>query len=71
MNTKEKQDLIKSFIDGPLQKYLTGDISYGKFIELTNEVCGTDFSYSDLYPNYLFNGILTYPHNELLEDLKK
>ena len=54
-------DLIKKFIDGPLQRYLTGDISFGKMIELINEECGTNFKYSDLYPSYLFNASLKYP----------
>ena len=52
------EELIKKFINGPLQKYLTGDISFGKFIELINEECGTNFRYSDLYPSYLFNQTL-------------
>ena len=56
----EREQLIKDFIDGPLQRYLTGDISFGKFKELTNEVCGTNFSYSDLYPSNLFNAQLCY-----------
>jgi len=53
-----KEQLIKTFINGPLQKYLTGDISFGKMIELINEECGTNFKYSDLYPSYLFNATL-------------
>ena len=61
MKREEKEKLIKAFIDGPLKNYLTGDSSYGKFIEEINEVCGTDFRYSDLYPSYLFNAELTYP----------
>jgi hypothetical protein len=52
------EELIKKFINGPLQRYLTGDISYGKYIELINEECGTNFRYSDLYPSYLFNQTL-------------
>jgi hypothetical protein len=40
---------------------LTGDISYGRMIELINEKCGTNFKYSDLYPSYLFNATLKYP----------
>ena len=52
------EELIKKFINGPLQRYLTGDISFGKFIELINEECGTNFRYSDLYPSYLFNQTL-------------
>ena len=69
MTTNEK--LIKDFIDGPLQTYLTGDISYGRFVELINETCGTDFRYGDMYPHYLFNAQLTYEEaNKLmLEDL--
>lgn len=58
----KEEELIKIFINGPLQKYLTGDISFGKFIELINEQCGTNFKYSDLYPSYLFNATLKYPH---------
>lgn len=54
----KEEELIKTFINGPLQKYLTGDISYGRFIELINEECGTNFRYSDLYPSYLFNQTL-------------
>lgn len=63
--------IIKDFIDGPLQRYLTGDISFGKFKELTNELCGTKFVYSDLYPSYLFNARLSYEEADrlLLEDL--
>jgi hypothetical protein len=53
-----KEELIKKFINGPLERYLLGDISFGKFIELINEECGTDFRYSDLYPTYLFNQTL-------------
>jgi hypothetical protein len=67
----DKEQLILSFIDGPLQRYLTGDISYGKFVERINEVCGTDFRYSDLYPSYLFNARLTHleAHKLMLDDL--
>lgn len=61
MKKEEKEKLIKAFIDGPLREYLSGDSSYGKFIEEINEVCGTDFRYSDLYPSFLFNAELTYP----------
>lgn len=63
--------IIKDFIDGPLQRYLTGNISFGKFKELVNETCGTNFSYSDLYPSYLFNAKLSYEEADrmLLEDL--
>ena len=56
-----KEELIKIFIDGPLKEYLTGDISFGKFIQLINEECGTNFKYSHLYPSYLFNAKLKYP----------
>jgi hypothetical protein len=56
-----KEELIKIFIDGPLKEYLTGDISYGRMIELINEKCGTNFKYSNLYPSYLFNATLKYP----------
>lgn len=57
----KEEELIKIFLNGPLQKYLTGDISFAKFIELINEECGTNFKYSDLYPSYLFNATLKYP----------
>ena len=69
MTPNEK--LIKDFIDGPLQRYLTGDISFGKFKEEINEACGTNFIYSDLYPSYLFNARLSYEEADkmLLEDL--
>jgi hypothetical protein len=60
MNTKQKEQLILDFIEGPLRKLLTGDISFSKFKELTNEVCGTNFTYSDLYPSYLFNAEIDY-----------
>lgn len=60
MEKEQKKQLILDFINGPLQEYLTGDISFGKFKERTNEVCGTDFCYSDLYPSYLFNAALVY-----------
>jgi hypothetical protein len=55
MDTRIKKDLILSFINGPLKKLLTGKISFSRFKESVNEVCGTDFIYSDLYPSYLFN----------------
>jgi hypothetical protein len=55
MNNEEKKELILKFINGPLQEYLLGEISYGRFKELINETCGTDFSYSEIYPSYLFN----------------
>lgn len=55
MNNDEKKELIVKFINGPLQEYLLGDISFSRFKELINETCGTDFSYSELYPSYLFN----------------
>jgi hypothetical protein len=61
MTNLEKKQLILDFINGPLQRYLTGDISFGKFKELINEQLGTDFIYSDLYPSYLFNASITYP----------
>jgi hypothetical protein len=60
MNSEEREDLILLFINGPLQEYLLGDISFGRFKELINESCETNFKYSDLYPSYLFNGKLTY-----------
>jgi hypothetical protein len=52
------KELIKKFIDGPLQSYLTEEISYSRFVEMVNEECGTDFKYSDLYPSFLFNRTL-------------
>ncbi len=52
------EQIIKKFIEGPLQSYLTGDISYSRFIELINEECDTKFKYSDLYPSFLFNATL-------------
>lgn len=58
MNNKE---LIFKFINGPLQAYLTEQISFGRFKELINETCETDFIYSDLYPSYLFNAKICYP----------
>jgi hypothetical protein len=61
MDTKQKEQLILDFIEGPLRKLLTGDISFSKFKELTNEVCETNFNYSDLYPSYLFNAEIVYP----------
>jgi hypothetical protein len=72
MNTAERQKLILDFINGPLQQYLTGDISFGKFKELVNETCGTNFIYSDLYPSYLFNARLTYDHVDelMINELK-
>lgn len=56
-----KEELVKTFLNGPLQKYLTGDMSFGKFVEVINEECGTNFKYSDLYPSYIFNATLKYP----------
>ena len=64
MNSDERAELLLAFINGPLKRYLTDEISYGKFRELTNEVCGTTFSYTDLYPSYLFNARLQYPDAE-------
>jgi hypothetical protein len=62
---QEKQELILTFINGPLKEYLTGDISYGRFKELINETCGTNFKYSDIYPSYLFNaGLNIYYRNQ-------
>jgi hypothetical protein len=55
MTQEEKQELILTFMNGPLKEYLVGDISYGRFKELINESCGTNFKYSDIYPSYLFN----------------
>ena len=65
MTPQEKQDLILTFMNGPLKEYLTGDISYDRFKELINETCGTNFKYSDIYPSYLFNaGLSLYHMNE-------
>jgi len=65
MTQEEKQELILTFINGPLKEYLTGDVSYGRFKELINETCGTNFKYSDIYPCYLFNaGLNIYYRNE-------
>ena len=47
MDTKEKKKLILDFINAPLRQLLTNKISFGRFKELINEVCGTDFIYSD------------------------
>jgi len=67
-NKMDKKKLILDFINGPLKEYLDGgEISFGKFKERINETCGTDFSYSDLYPSYLFNAKLTYEYLELFE----
>ncbi len=63
MNKEQKKQLILEFINGPLQRYLTGDISFGKFKELINETFEVDFSYSDLYPIYLFNAEIKYPQD--------
>jgi len=71
-NRKDNPEkLIKDFIEGPLQQYLTGNISFGRFKERINEVCGTNFAYSDLYPSYLFNAQISYEDSDrlLLEDL--
>ena len=59
MTQDQKQELIITFVNGPLKEYLTGDISYDRFKELINETCGTNFKYSDLYPSYLFNAGLS------------
>ena len=65
MTQEEKQELIITFINGPLKEYLTEDISYGRFKELINETCGTNLKYSDIYPCYLFNaGLNIYYRNE-------
>lgn len=73
MKREEKEKLIKAFIDGPLKNYLTGETSYGKFKEEINEVCGTEFKYSDIYPSYLFNAELYYPSEDefLADDIEK
>jgi hypothetical protein len=65
MTQDQKQELILTFINGPLKEYLTGDISYGRFKEMINEACGTNFKYSHIYPSYLFNaGLSLYHMNE-------
>jgi len=65
MTQDQKQELILTFINGPLKEYLTSDISYGRFKEMINETCGTNFKYSDIYPSYLFNaGLSLYHMNE-------
>ena len=57
-----REQLILDFINGPLKSYLLeDDISFGRFKEMINEKCGTNFSYSDLYPSYLFNAQIFYP----------
>ena len=64
MNKEEKKKLIVDFINGPLKRYLTDEVSFGKFKELINEQFDTDFCYADLYPSYLFNGKIHYPDEE-------
>jgi hypothetical protein len=64
MTQEEKQELILTFMNGPLKEYLVGDISYGRFKELINESCGTNFKYSDIYPSYLFNAGLNLYHRD-------
>ena len=54
------EQLVLNFINGPLKEYLTGEVSFGRFKELVNERCGTNFLYSDLYPSYLFNAKISY-----------
>lgn len=68
MQPNERERLILDFISGPLEEYLKGDISFGKFKERINEVCGTNFCYSDLYPSYLFNAVLKYEEDILQWD---
>lgn len=68
LNIEERKKLIIDFINGPLHQYLNDQISFGKFKERINEVCGTDFVYSDLYPSYLFNARISYPDEELKLD---
>lgn len=67
----DKEQLILAFINGPLQEYLTDQISFGKFKERINEVCGTNFAYSDIYPSFLFNARISHEESDrlLLEDL--
>lgn len=69
MDSNEKEELILAFINGPLKDYLTSGISYGKFKEEINRVCGTKFSYAQLYPSYLFNAELKYPEDYLNGDV--
>ena len=65
MSIGEREKLILDFINGPLREYLyDSEISFGKFKERINEVCGTELKYSDIYPSYLFNAYLRYPHLE-------
>ena len=64
LNVEEKKKIILDFINGPLRTYLEGEASFGKFKELINERCGTNFTYSELYPSYLFNAQISYPAEE-------
>lgn len=66
MTVEQKNQLILDFINGPLREYLQDEISFGKFKERVNETCGTNFSYSDIYPSWLFNGKISYPEEESL-----
>lgn len=70
MSNEEKKKLILDFINGPLYTYLQGEISFGRFKELINEKFGTDFTYGDLYPSYLFNAQLSYEdhHRNMIEE---
>lgn len=55
------EEAIKKFINGPLRKYLTEEMSFSRFIELINEQCETNYKYYNLYPSYLFNAKIQYP----------
>lgn len=68
MDSSEKKKLILDFINGPLKEYLDGgNISFGRFKEKINETFGTDFSYCDLYPSYLFNAQIFYEEQKLFD----
>ena len=64
MSNEEKKKLILDFINGPLKRYLTDEVSFGRFKELINQEFDTDFCYADLYPSYLFNAQIHYPDEE-------
>ncbi len=73
MENEQKKQLILDFINGPLKEYFEGQISFGRFKERINETLGTNFSYSDLYPSYLFNAQLTYEeeYRNFKDDMEK